>query len=345
MLMGAYDEDIAIGAPRLWESSDLEAITLPGGYTGYEPIGLDEELGLVLSDSEQFYRSVGLDGLGDMGDLHGFFSSIKKVLSKATKPIQKAVTQSVKKVQQLRKKVTPKVLQKLETKVLKKATSDVQKLQKLTGKATPSFLRKPTARLTSIVNKVQDKVTPPMIRKVLQDVAIVSPPGLGPGRQKFLDWLQQDNPELFTAVTGTAIEQQQKQLATLPLPQVPGMPKATVAGLLALSQAATGTAPTPAAQQPSIWDNIVSAAGQIIPAVVQAKAQQDLYKIQLERAKQGQPPLKTEEIAPVIKTQVGLEPETRAAVVTAAGEGFTKLAIPLGIAAAVGLMMVMKKRR
>jgi hypothetical protein len=330
MLMGAYDENIAIGAPQLWQKSDLEALT----DWGYNPPGLDTELGLVLDDSQNFYRQMGLDGIGYMGDLEGFFSSIKKAVSKVTKPIQKRITKDVKKIQSLRNKITPKALQKIETKVLKNAQKAATTVAKVQQKITPSFLRKPTAQLTNIVSKVQSKVTPPMIRKVMQDVAIVSPPGLAPGRQQFLSWLQMDNPELYTAVIGQAIAKTQAQAAALP--KIPGIPGPTVAALMGLAQAATGT--PPAQQQPSIWDNIVSAAGAIIPAVFQAKAQQDLYKVQLERAKNGQPPLKSEEIAPTIKTEVGVSPAT----IEAAGAGMTKMLIPLGIGAAA-LFFMMKK--
>lgn len=52
-----------------------------------------------------------------------------------------------------------------------------------------------------------------------------------------------------------------------------------------------------------LWESIADTANKILPSLVQAKAQRDIFKAQLKRAEQGMPPLKTEEIAPTLKVK------------------------------------------
>lgn len=53
---------------------------------------------------------------------------------------------------------------------------------------------------------------------------------------------------------------------------------------------------------------------QAAPAITQYKAQSKILKVQLERAKQGLPPLDTADYAPTIKVQPQLTPETNYAI-------------------------------
>ena len=295
MLMGEYT----------YNRTSLEPLELSELTTGDEYYGLDPELGALLDDSEDYYRRMGLDGdygLGGMGELHGFFSSVKKAFSKVTKKVQDRIKKDIKIIKKIKNKVTPKFLQKLEKKVLTSAVKASTKLK-------PKFLRKFEEKLQRKFNQVAHKVTPKFIQKLQQRLISTSPPGVAKARSVFMDWLQTDNPELHTVIAAKVGEMQK-----------------------ALPMAGLG------ANEPSIWDNIVNAAKEIIPAVITGKQQQDIYKLQLERANKGLPPLKTEEIAPVIKIQGGVSPE----VLQTAGAGIQKMLLPIGIGAAA-LILLMKK--
>ena len=122
-------------------------------------------------------------------------------------------------------------------------------------------------------------------------------------RVSFLRWLKNENPGVYNRVIDAAREE-------------------GVSGL---------------AGSDGFWDKIVGAVQTIVPTVVQAKAQRDLYKMQLTRANRGLPPIDAASIAPVIRTQVDIAPETRAALAREAGAGMKKLAIP----AAIGLGLLL----
>lgn len=127
-------------------------------------------------------------------------------------------------------------------------------------------------------------------------------------RIKFLEWLDKTNPEAYKAIM---------REASIGLNSVGG-----------------------------IWDNIVDAAQKIIPGVVQAKAQRDLYKMQLRRAEKGLPPIDAASIAPVVKVQADIAPQTRQAIMQDMSSGAKKYILPMAVAgiALIAIAILTKKK-
>jgi len=130
-------------------------------------------------------------------------------------------------------------------------------------------------------------------------------PSVAANRQKFLDWLQSTNPTAYTAIMRKA-------------------------GLQVMG------ADTNPVTNPTMWESIVAGAKEIIPTLVQAKAQQQIFKAQMQRATQGLPPLQPAEYAPTVRVQAGISPGIT--------DTLKKMALPLGIGAAALLFFVMKKK-
>jgi hypothetical protein len=126
-------------------------------------------------------------------------------------------------------------------------------------------------------------------------------------RRRFLSWMKRANPTAYKAIMRRA-------------------------GLSVMSAEAD-----PAAS-PSIWDSIVSGAKEILPTLVQARAQKQIFDAQLKRAKRGLPPLQTSEIAPTIRVETGVSRGT--------GEMLKQMAIPLtlGIAGLAAIFLLKKKK-
>lgn len=72
------------------------------------------------------------------------------------------------------------------------------------------------------------------------------------------------------------------------------------------------------------------------------KAQRDAMKINLARAEQGLPPIDTADIAPVIRTQIDLDPEVIEKITGTAGVQVNKMLL-FGAAAVVAIMLFMRR--
>ena len=95
------------------------------------------------------------------------------------------------------------------------------------------------------------------------------------------------------------------------------------------------------------WKKFGTAAVGLGTTYLTLKAQRDAMKINLERAKQGQPPIDTAAVAPVVRTQVQVEPEvvreiTQSATAVAR-EGIDKTLL-IGGAVAVGALLLLANR-
>lgn len=70
-------------------------------------------------------------------------------------------------------------------------------------------------------------------------------------------------------------------------------------------------------------DTFTQAVEKLTPVVVQAKAQKDLLKVQMDRARQNLPPLEASQYAPAMRVEVqpsvGLSPMAKAAAWVGAG--------------------------
>jgi hypothetical protein len=125
-------------------------------------------------------------------------------------------------------------------------------------------------------------------------------------RQKFLEWLKKKQPQVYAAAMRRA-------------------------GLGVMS------ADTNPVASPSIWDSIVGGIKDVLPTIVQARAQQKIFDAQMKRATQGLPPLQTAEYAPTVRVQAGVSPGIT--------DTLKQMAIPLAVAGAGFLFFMMKKKR
>jgi hypothetical protein len=133
-------------------------------------------------------------------------------------------------------------------------------------------------------------------------------PAVVRNRRKFLSWMKRANPTAYRAIMRRA-------------------------GLSVMS------AETDPAASPSIWESIVTGAKEILPTLVQARAQKQIFDAQLKRAKRGLAPLETSQIAPTIRIETGVSRGT--------GDMLKQLAIPLtlGVAGLAAVFLLKKKKK
>lgn len=137
-------------------------------------------------------------------------------------------------------------------------------------------------------------------------------------RLQFADWLKTNHPEIFQRAITIAENSTNSEN-----------------GLGAHGEAASGGG--------SFWDKFSKAAMGLGTTVLALKNQRDAMKINLERAKAGQPPIDMATSAPVIRTQVDMSPELTRRLVSNVGAG---LQTPLLIAGAgiIALLFFMRKK-
>lgn len=91
------------------------------------------------------------------------------------------------------------------------------------------------------------------------------------------------------------------------------------------------------------WDDIKGTVTDLLQTGIQLKQSSDLYKLQLQRAERGLPPLDARYVSPQIRTQIEIGPETRSQLFSEMGAGFMKLLLPMGIGLGVLFFMTRKK--
>lgn len=94
----------------------------------------------------------------------------------------------------------------------------------------------------------------------------------------------------------------------------------------------------------SWWDSFTDKISQLGSKYVQFRTQKEILDAQMERMRQGLPPLETGQYAPT----VAIKPDagTTAEITSAIGSGIGKLSTPLMLAAAaLGFFFLTKKRR
>lgn len=135
-------------------------------------------------------------------------------------------------------------------------------------------------------------------------------------RVQFLDWMKRTNPELYRKV----------------------MSKATgETGMSAYMDNGLGQD-----TKPSLWERITSSISEIGTAYVGYQAQSEMMDINLERARQGLPPLDAASMAPVVRTQVEITPEIAASLKDAGMAGLQRVLLFGGLALAA-VFLFMKK--
>jgi len=153
-----------------------------------------------------------------------------------------------------------------------------------------------------------------MTKQTLTAPAFSVPNSKGTGRQKFLNWLRDIDPELYSRTMT--------------------MTKAKRAQGYSLSDYDENLG--------GIWDDIKGSLSAVLQTGLKLKQQRDLYKLQMARAERGFPPLKVDEFAPVIKTEIEIGQKTRNQLFSEVGAGFKKYMIPAGIGL-VALIFFMRR--
>lgn len=131
-------------------------------------------------------------------------------------------------------------------------------------------------------------------------------------RLQFLSWLQEKHPALFEA----AIVQADK---TTPVAATLGQNGAEV---------------QQAANDPGFWDRLQNAAIGLGTTYLTLKNQRDAMQLNLERARQGLPPIDAGVTAPVIRTEIDLPPDVVDRVTQSAGIQVNKILLWGGLALA-----------
>lgn len=79
------------------------------------------------------------------------------------------------------------------------------------------------------------------------------------------------------------------------------------------------------------WSNLLQTA---VPAAMQLYRERQATKLQMDRARQGLPPLPIEFYSPPVRVEAGVDPRTQTLVLAG-----------LGVAAGLGLVLLLGKRR
>lgn len=97
------------------------------------------------------------------------------------------------------------------------------------------------------------------------------------------------------------------------------------------SRGLNGLGEIPVADNQSWWDKFISGVQTLAPTYAQFQLSKDLYSLNMQRAKQGLPPVDASAISPQVR--VGLTPETRFMV------------IGMGAVALIAVLALARRRR
>ena len=147
-------------------------------------------------------------------------------------------------------------------------------------------------------------------------------------RAQFLTWLQNNHPELFDAVVARASTANMAIIAQ----ELSG---------LGVHGGAEGVLTSVKDSGDAWWQKIaggLTAAGTVYLSL---KNQRDAMELNLERAKQGLPPVDAGVTAPVIRTEIDLPPDVVKQLTAGAGQQVNKLLL-FGGAAIIAIMLFMR---
>ena len=108
----------------------------------------------------------------------------------------------------------------------------------------------------------------------------------------------------------------------------------------AMAQAKSGNLKS-LGETPTLWERLATSITNLYGTIEGAKIQKEILSVNLDRAKQGLPPVDASTMAPVVKTQVSVTPEMAAEL----RAGTNKALMYGGIAAGVVLLLMMSKKR
>lgn len=181
-------------------------------------------------------------------------------------------------------------------------------------------------------------------------------------KREFVEWLDHQNPKLvakaqeiaereFNALGGTLVIKHGDNRNLGYSPVIPRFSQDMNIRRDVMSTLGQATPPfvgptIPEEQAEEGWlDKLIGAATTIAPAYLQFQQQKEILDMQLERAKQGLPPLETAYMAPTVRVQTELGPEAQRAAREGITAGLGTLAFPLILVAGAFLLMQGGRRR
>ena len=175
-------------------------------------------------------------------------------------------------------------------------------------------------------------------------------------RVQFADWLKRTHRPVFDAAMAYAQAPARERVQAVAAARLAQAKASGVfdTGLSGLWDDLTGdltggfetlTMPTTteAAQEKSLWEKILDGAVTLGTGLVGLKQQEKLLELNIARAKEGLPPLDVGAVAPVIKTEVAIDPATAAALASNVGSSINRGFLIMGGVALVVLFFVMRK--
>ncbi len=169
-------------------------------------------------------------------------------------------------------------------------------------------------------------------------------------KREFVEWLDKQNPELVAKAQEIARREVKTGLGLSP--RIYRYSQDMNVRRAAMEQGLGQTTPPivgptiPQEQAEEGWlDKLIGAATTIAPAYLQFQQQKEILDMQLERAKQGLPPLETAYMAPTVRIQTELSPEAARTAREGIAAGLGNLALPILLVGGVMLLTMGRGRR
>ncbi len=163
-------------------------------------------------------------------------------------------------------------------------------------------------------------------------------------RVQFADWLKRNQPEVYDDAIEFARASAGQRAAAIAQTQ------AKAAGVFDselgfLDWDVTGiTEPaTTTTETKSFWEKFTEGALAVGTSYLTLKNQKDMLKLNIARAEQGLPPLDAATTAPVIRTQVSIDPATAQALASNVGSSINRGMLMIGAVAIVVVFFMMRK--
>lgn len=161
-------------------------------------------------------------------------------------------------------------------------------------------------------------------------------------RVQFADWLQSEMPKVFQGATEKASAYQSARAALFEAKKATlgelGIEWGAITDFFVEPVMPDLTTTTSTAPEKSFWENFLDGAIAAGTAYLSLENQKDMLALNIERAKAGLPPLDPGMTAPVIKTQIDIDPALAKSLMSDVGSSINRNML---IIAAVGLFAIL----
>ena len=151
-------------------------------------------------------------------------------------------------------------------------------------------------------------------------------------RVQFANWLSKKFPQVYADAAAKAEQRKNELLAKA----------AGVTGGGQLGQFDLVGPPAPTTADKSIWEKFLDGAITAGTAYLTLQQQKELLQMNIERAKQGLAPIDPSIAAPIVKTQVDIDPQLAKDLTSNIGAGISKTLLIVG-GAVIALLLFMRK--